>query len=153
MKYCYLLLIAVLFTLNSQAQTRTDRTDDDDTTGMVLHADARLAMITYKRESNAVTHTANGRRAGSIHSGRGFRVQIYSGSDRNVATQRKIDFLRRFPGIRTYMTYIAPTFRVKVGDYRDRNAAQAMYQQVSRLYNPCMIVNDIIEINTFRNND
>jgi hypothetical protein len=121
-----------------------------DTLGVVLHADPRLAMLIYNKADHRPT-VVNGHRAGSIYSGRGFRVQIYSGNDRNIATQRKIDFIRRFPGVRSYMTYVAPTFRVKVGDYKDRKAAQTMYQQVSRLYNPCMIVNDIIEINTFRN--
>ena len=152
MKYKYLLLIlfAVVTAFQSQAQKQVVVYDSAKTkTGMVLHADPRLAMIMPRHEVSVIP----GRRAGSIHSGRGFRVQIYCGSDRTVATQRKIDFLRRFPGTRTYLTYIAPTFRVKVGDYRDRKAAQVMYQQVSRLYNPCMIVNDIIVINTFRDND
>lgn len=151
MRYCYLLLLWIVTLASADCAAQSH--GDDDTTGMVLHADPRLAMIAYKHEPAGNNAAHGGRRAGSIHSGRGFRVQIYSGNDRNVATQRKIDFLRRFPGTRTYMTYIAPTFRVKVGDYRDRKAAQAMYQQVSRLYNPCMIVNDIIEINTFRDND
>ena len=120
-----------------------------DTAGVVLHADPRLAMITYNTRHDG--QVINGRKTGSIYSARGFRVQIYSGSDRSVATQRKVDFIRRYPGVRTYMTYIAPTFRVKVGDYRERKSAQNMYQQVSKLYNPCMVVNDIIEVNTFRN--
>ena len=152
MKYPYFLLtLLAAFTLSrSQAQKQVVIYDSVKAeTGMVLHADARLAMIMPRKELPVYP----GRKAGSIHSGRGFRVQIYSGNDRKLATLRKVDFIRRFPGVRSYLTYIAPTFRVKVGDYRDRKAAQAMYQQVSKLYNPCMVVNDIIVINTFRDND
>lgn len=150
MKYCYLFLCLVAFAVHSTVYAQTTKPSVvDDTLGVVLHADPRLAMLVYNKPDHHLT--AGGRRTGSIYSGRGFRVQIYSGNDRNIATQRKVDFIRRFPGVRSYMSYVAPTFRVKVGDYKDRKAAQAMYQQVSKLYNPCMIVNDIIEINTFRN--
>ena len=58
--------------------------------------------------------------------------------------------MRRFPGVRTYMTYVQPQFRVKVGDYRTREDALEMYRQASQLYNPSMIVPDIIVINTLR---
>ncbi len=141
--------IVAIFSIKAFA-AQAGESADSTAHGVILHADDRLDLIVRHTEPK-VTHP--GRRAGMITSGRGYRVQIYSGSDRNVATQRKIDFLRRYPGTRTYLTYIAPTFRVKVGDFKDRKSAQVMYQQVSRLYNPCMVVNDIIEINSFHNND
>ncbi len=149
MKHFYLLLLLAAISPKAYCGAQV-ATPDSVVHGVVLHTDPRLELVIHKSEPK-VAHT--GRKAGIITSGRGFRVQIYSGSDRNIATMRKIDFLRRFPGTRTYLTYIAPTFRVKVGDYRDRKAAQAMYQQVSRMYNPCMVVNDIIEINSFHSND
>lgn len=152
MKFIFLHLCLLLSLLISSTIHAQVADTDSAAHGVVLYADARLDIVLHKSEAKPSTHYT-GRRSGMISSGRGFRVQIYSGSDRNIATQRKIDFLRRYPGTRTYLTYIAPTFRVKVGDYKDRSAAQAMYQQVSRLYNPCMIVNDIIEINSFRTND
>lgn len=153
MKYCYLLLLLAASLITNCCKAQQEPAGANDSTGVVLHADPRLSLLVYNTKPEHHNVTPSGRKTGSIYSSRGFRVQIYSGNDRNVATQRKIDFLRRFPGIRTYMTYVAPTFRVKVGDYKDRKSAQLMYQQVSKLYNPCMIVNDIIEINTFRNND
>lgn len=151
MKYSYLLvmLVALIAANPCKAQESAANGDTATAAGVVLHADPRLALLVYNTKPD--NYNAAGRRTGSIYSARGFRVQIYSGNNRNEATKRKVDFLHRFPGVRTYMTYVAPTFRVKVGDYKDRKSAQAMYQQVSNLYSPCMIVNDIIEINTFRN--
>lgn len=108
---------------------------------VILHADPRIADA-LKRHKEAIT--------GTIYSARGYRVQIYSGNDRAKATHIKIDFIRRFPGIRTYMTYVSPQFRVKIGDYRTRADAEKMYEQVSTLYTPCMIVPDIIVINTLK---
>lgn len=113
--------------------------NEDTATGTVVHSDGRLAVL-MKRPSSG----------GGIYSGRGYRVQIYSGNDRAKATKIKIDFGRRFPGIKTYMTYIQPQFRIKVGDFRSRGEAEKMYQQVSTLYSPCMIVPDYIVVNTLK---
>jgi len=114
---------------------------DDAPRGMVLHADPRLAVV--------VTKSSNIKR-GLIRSGRGYRVQIYSGNDRAMATRVKVDFMRRFPGVRTYMTYAAPQFRVKVGDYANRGDAQRLVSQIGGLYSPVMIVPDLIVVNTLR---
>ena len=83
-----------------------------------------------------------------IYTGKGFRVQIYSGNDREKAIMIKTEFMRRFPGTRTYLTYVSPSFRVKVGNYRSRNDASGMYREARGIYSPCVIVPDIITINT-----
>ena len=140
MNRCYFLLFLLFPTiLHAQAP---------DTAGVVLHSDPRLAVLFVKKHESGF----HGIR-GSIHSAKGFRVQIYNGNDRGLATQRKIDFIRRFPNTRSYMSYIAPTFRVKVGDFKTRADAYKFYQQVSSLYTPCMVVPDIVEINTLRDDD
>jgi hypothetical protein len=109
-----------------------------------LHADNRLDIVLKKRK---ISSGGN-----SIYSGPGYRVQIYSGSDRNKANKMKIDFVRRFPGIQAYMTYVSPQFRVKVGDFRSRGEAQELYRQLGTLYNPCMIVPDIVVFRNFSSN-
>ena len=142
MKHIYVLFFLIIALLATNSANAQSNSDDTTHHGVVLHADARIAMLVKK-------HTDV--KLGVIRSGRGFRVQIYSGSDRAVATQRKIDFVRRFPSVRSYMSYNAPSYRVKVGNFRSRGDAQEFYNQVSRLYNPCMIVPDIIDINTLHN--
>lgn len=89
------------------------------------------------------------RRAKAVYSGKGFRVQIYNGPDRNKAIEIKTQFMRNYPGLRTYLTYISPCFRVKVGDYKNRNEALGMLKEANSMYSPCMIVPDIITITTF----
>ncbi len=115
----------------------------------IVHADPRLDVLMKKTKS-----TGGG--GSGIYSGRGFRVQIYSGNDRSKAAKMKIDFQRRFPNVHTYMTYVTPRFKVKVGDYRSRAEAQEMYNKLSTLYNPCMIVPDMVvfrHINTHKEKD
>ena len=89
------------------------------------------------------------RRGPAIYSGRGFRVQIYNGEDRGRAIKIKTEFMRHYPGVRTYLTYVSPSFRVKVGDYRYRSDAEGMLKEANSSYSPCMIVPDMITINTY----
>ena len=119
-----------------------------DTAGVVMHEDPRLAILFMEKREKGF-HSIKG----SIYSKRGFRVQIYSGPDRAIAMQRKVDFIRRFPDVPSYLSYIAPTFRLKVGNFKTRAEAYEFYQQVSELYSPSMIVPDIIVINTLQNDD
>ncbi|RYZ54230.1 MAG: SPOR domain-containing protein [Sphingobacteriales bacterium] len=125
-----------------------------DSTGVIVFEDPRLEQITAAlRPKSSITgsgSSASGR-SGVIRSGRGYRVQIYNGNDRKKATEIKVSFMRRFPNVRTYMTYIQPQFRVKVGDFTSRGEAQRFSQQLTGLYSTVMIVPDIIVINTFRN--
>lgn len=137
----YILLLLMLLPGIMHAQS-------EDTSGVVLHSDPRFALLFVKKHESGF----HGIR-GSIRSVKGFRVQIYNGNDRAIAQQRKIEFIRRFPRVRSYMSYIAPTFRVKVGDFKTRADAYKFYQQVSGLFNPSMIVPDIVEINTLRDDD
>ncbi|MBS1783568.1 MAG: SPOR domain-containing protein [Bacteroidetes bacterium] len=124
----------------------------DDSTGVIVHTDPRIAILTAPENMSSITKRNNNQsRTGSIHSGRGFRVQIYNGSDRHKANTAKVDFIRRFPSIRAYITYIQPQFRVKVGDFRSRSEAQKFMSQLNGVYSPLMVVPDIIEINTFKN--
>lgn len=84
-----------------------------------------------------------------IYSGKGYRVQIYNGPDRAKAIDIKTEFMRHYPTVRTYLTYMSPDFRVKVGNYRNRSDAEGMLREAKSMYTPCLIVPDIITINTF----
>lgn len=145
MMRCLYLLLLLCISLPSAAQVA------DSGRNVVLHADPRLAILLAKRPESSFKGFKGIR--GSIHSQRGFRVQIYNGSNRGEAQQRKIDFIRRFPNTRSYMTYIAPTYRVKVGDFKTRADAMRFYSTLSTIYSPCMVVPDIVEINTLRDEE
>jgi hypothetical protein len=59
---------------------------------------------------------------------KGYRVQIYSGSNRIDANKRKSDFLETYFGEKIYFDYKQPYYKVRVGDYRTKLEAQKMYQ-------------------------
>lgn len=149
-KHLYiLLLLCVATTVQAQKKPVADTTEVVVAMNTILHADPRLDIVLKKQQ------TRSGGGSG-IYSGRGYRVQIYSGNDRAKATKVKIDFQRRFPNVHAYMTYASPQFRVKVGDFHSRGEAQEMYSKLGTLYNPCMIVPDIVvfrNINTHKEKD
>jgi len=129
-----LLLFFILLGLNATAQ-KTD-------SGTVnIHADQRLAVVVNKPSN------ANRAFIGKV---RGFRVQIYNGNDRKKASQAKLDFMRAFPGVRSYMIYNNPQFRIRVGDFRTRKEAMDLYNKAAARFNPCMIVPDVVNINTVK---
>lgn len=141
----FLLTGILLFcSFRTQAQTETE-----DTTGVILFSDPRLDVVMASLKPGGPA--AAGGKSGVIRSGRGFRVQIYNGNNRHKANEIKVNFMRRFPAIPAYISYIQPQFRVKVGNFRSRQEAMNFLDQLGNLYNPVMIVPDIIIINTFKN--
>lgn len=111
--------------------------------GVVIHGDTRLALLEKGQGGGS---TAITRKRGGSYNTRGFRVQIYSGTDRAKATQIKVDFIRRFPGTPSYLQFVSPQFRVKVGNFKSRQEAAEFYRQVNGTYSPCMIVPDNVMI-------
>jgi hypothetical protein len=125
---------------------------EQDKLGVVIHADLKLDILTaYLKSKPRAIATNPQTKSGVIHSGKGFRVQIYNGNEREEANQLKMDFVRKFPNIKTYLTYIQPQYRVKVGDFTNRGDAQKFANQISKDFSPVIIVPDIVEINTFKN--
>lgn len=59
---------------------------------------------------------------------KGYRVQIYSGSNRIDANKVKSDFLETYFGEKIYFDYKQPYYKVRVGNYRTKLEAQKMYQ-------------------------
>ena len=78
----------------------------------------------------------------------GVRIQIFRGSGRNAreeANQAKAKFISEFPGIEAYVRFDPPNyFKVRVGDFRTRHEATALFYKVSRQFPQSYIVKDII---------
>ena len=66
---------------------------------------------------------------------RGFRVQIYMGASRSEAYAEQARFQRLFSNIDTYVSYEAPNYRVKVGDFRSRSEADQLMRGLSQQFN------------------
>ncbi len=74
----------------------------------------------------------------------GYRVQIFLG-DRNTAEKTRREFLAKYPETPAYLSYLAPNFRVRVGDLRDRVTAEHLRGQLAAEFPGLYVVPDQIE--------
>lgn len=76
----------------------------------------------------------------------GFRIQIYSDADRKGATEARNKFLQLYPDADAYLIYQQPNFRVRVGDFRNRMEAHALYKKMLEEFPEVIIVPDKINL-------
>jgi len=77
----------------------------------------------------------------------GFRIQIYFGSGNQAkddALKIRKEFRDNNPNLETYLTYEAPYFKVRVGDYRNRYEAYIALRKISEKYTSAFLVDDLI---------
>ena len=76
---------------------------------------------------------------------KGFRVQIFLG-DRNRAEETRRTFLVHHPDVPAYLSYLAPNFRVRVGDLRDKLPAEKLRADLKDEFPGLYVVPDDIEL-------
>ncbi len=76
---------------------------------------------------------------------KGYRVQIFLG-DRNTAEDTRRSFLVRHPDVPAYLSYLAPNFRVRVGDLRDKLPAEKLRADLTNEFPGLYVVPDDIEL-------
>jgi hypothetical protein len=78
----------------------------------------------------------------------GFRIQIYSSSNRNAreeSNKARLEFMSKFPEIVSYALYAEPGyFKIRAGDFRTKTEATKIFQIVSREFPDAYLVPDII---------
>jgi len=74
----------------------------------------------------------------------GFRVQIFTGSNRKEAYSAQAKFQQDFPDIRSYVIYSDPNFKVRVGDFRTRLEAEKLQDQLRRSFDGTFIITEKI---------
>jgi hypothetical protein len=76
----------------------------------------------------------------------GYRIQLFADSDRKGAQDMRTKFLQLFPDIDAYLTYQQPYFKVRVGDFRTRIEAYALYKEMLQHFEQVLIVPDKINL-------
>ncbi|OFY67483.1 MAG: hypothetical protein A3H98_04600 [Bacteroidetes bacterium RIFCSPLOWO2_02_FULL_36_8] len=80
----------------------------------------------------------------SINSWSGYRIQVFSGSNRSEAMSEKSKISKTFPALNCYLVYVQPFFKIRVGDYLTRQEVYNDYATIKNLYPYSLIVNDQI---------
>ena len=109
---------------------------------VVVNKDPRLDILTQKQaliNKRSQMMTSNG-----LY--KGYRLQLLSTNNRNQAFKLKYDLLTNFPDQKAYVSYQAPYFKVKFGNFLRRDEAEKIRKQLSKTYPAgVFIVEDAIE--------
>ena len=129
-----ILIIFVFVTIPAFAQI--------DSNTVVVHKDPRVELLMKKQiEINEVT-TRNSRRSAP-----GYRIQVISTNDRTKAMAAKTKIYQRFPELKAYLMYQAPFFKLKVGNFTEREEAESYLQDILQLFpTGVYVVRDIVEV-------
>ena len=79
-------------------------------------------------------------------SSNGYRIQIFSGSNRKAAYSAQSKFQTKFPETHTYLSYRDPNFKVKVGDFRSRLEAEKMIEEMKPAFGGLFIISEKINL-------
>jgi hypothetical protein len=100
--------------------------------------DARLdKMLKWHIEKNKKMEGMNG-----------YRVEIFFSSQMDAkekALDIKAEFLTVYPEHAVHVKFVAPNFRVRVGDFRSKNEALKLYKSIQKDYPAAFIVPDVID--------
>jgi hypothetical protein len=129
-----LILLVFLGTMKVHAQTATGN--------VVVHKDPRVDLLVNKQiEINEYT-TRNARRSGA-----GYRILVISSNDRNKVIDAKTKIYQEFPELKAYMMYQSPFFRLKVGNFKEREDAEEYLASIQKLFKGAVyVVPDTIEV-------
>ena len=123
-----------------------------------VRASAKEEIIKKRKERLGVSGASNlkngaaikrgkKRVTGSIVTRKGYRVNIYSGSNRSAALNAKRKFMRSYGGTPSYMSYISPYFKIRVGNYASKKSAYRMLRKLQAAGFPkSFVVPDIVRI-------
>jgi hypothetical protein len=103
--------------------------------------DPRIDTLIAKRQSLRASNPVM-----ASFSGNGYRVQIFNGISRADAYNAQAKVQAKYPGMRTYISYNEPNFKVKAGDFRTRMEAEKFKQELQAIFAGLFIISE--KINT-----
>ncbi len=109
---------------------------------VIVHKDPRIDLLVKKQ---AAINTAFKKAAGRNIPG--YRLLIINTNSRDEAIAAKTKIYTHFPDQKVYLSYQAPFFKVKAGNYQTRDDAKK-YQELMKILfaKGVFIMNDIIEV-------
>lgn len=140
--YFLIICLTLMSALSLEAQQPAMTIIDHITSGTdntVTQPDALLKrLVTIVEETEEETHQEEPSR--QLPGGRqaGYRVQVFS--DNNVrtakaeATSKQRVISARFPQYQTYVRYTSPYWRLKVGDFRTQQEANAAAEELRKAF-------------------
>lgn len=78
----------------------------------------------------------------------GYRIQIFEESGNKSSTRARevmAEFSTKYPNVTVYLTWQAPNFKVRVGDFQSRMEAEGFLNKIKRSYPIAWVIRDKIK--------
>lgn len=76
----------------------------------------------------------------------GYRVMIYFDQDKSKSEQQKAHFISLYDEHKAYVDYVAPNYRVRVGNFRTRLEAEKLKQEILAIFPTAIVIEDKIQL-------
>ena len=76
----------------------------------------------------------------------GFRVLIFFDQNKSESESQKARFLSRYPDHKAYVDYLAPNYRVRVGNFRTKLEAEALKAEIIGMFPTAIVISDKIQL-------
>ncbi len=90
--------------------------------------DSRFDLLTKKKAE------INKKAADARKPNKGYRIQVLNTTDRNQALAAKSKLLSLFPEHKTYLMYQAPYFKIRIGNFVEKNEADDLKKELTRMF-------------------
>ena len=140
MKKIFVLVVCVVSALKIIAQNAASLSVLETA---FIHKDPRLDILAKKEaELNALAAKIAARSA------MGYRLQVLSTNDRELAIKTKAELLQKFPEQKVYMLYQLPYIKLRFGNFKSQAEAESYKNQISRMLGGASVylINERIEV-------
>ncbi len=144
MKGLLLIIPLLLFLIsNAQPEPGTTATEQNYFSGIFQRIDSKQDPRLVELVNLHIRRNMEGSTA------QGYRIEIFFSSDLNArqrAQKIKSDFLSSFPEHNVYISYVSPDFKVRIGDFRNKNDALRVMKEIQGRFPRAFVVPDTIEL-------
>lgn len=132
MKFTFLSILIFLTVQYSSAQGE-----------VVIHKDNRINNL-VKKQSEVIPPATSPQIDG-------YRLQLFFDSDKQKIDKARVSFLAQFPKVETYVTYSAPNYFLRVGDFRTKLEAEKIKSEVEQEFPTSFVLKEKINLPKINN--
>lgn len=89
-----------------------------------------VVIIKDKKIDELIKNKSNIRRVSTA----GYRIQIFFSTDKEKVNEIRMKFIKQYPKMETYITFDAPNYILRVGDFTEKNDAERFKKEIFREY-------------------
>jgi len=101
-----------------------------------------VVIIKDKKIDDLIKNKSNVRRVSTA----GYRIQIYFNTDKDKVQDLRMKFIKQYPKMETYITFDAPNYILRVGDFTEKNDAERFKKEIFREYPENFIIKTGINV-------